>query len=99
MAKMPTRSHRVMIAGHLWRLIYTSMRRRNLCGLCDYETKTISICTSMQGIDELDTLIHECLHACQGFASEDHVAEVATTLATVLWQLGYRKEAPNAKRS
>ena len=97
MAKKAQRSKRVMIGGHLWSLVFRSLKRRSLCGLCDYETKTISICTSMQGIDELDTLCHELLHACQGFASEDHVAEVATTLATVLWQLGYRKEASNGR--
>ena len=97
MAKKAQRSQRVMIGGHLWSLAYKPLKRRNLCGLCDYEKKTISICTSMQGLDELDTLCHELLHAAQGFASEDHVAEVATTLATILWQLGYRKEADDGK--
>jgi hypothetical protein len=51
----------------------------------------------MRGLDRLDTICHELLHACQGYASEEHVAEVATTLATVLWQIGYRMEADNAK--
>ena len=97
MAKEAQRSQRVMIGGQLWTLAYTSLKRRKLCGLCDYESKTISICTSMAGVDELDTLCHELLHAAQGFASEDHVAEVATTLATILWQLGYRKEAAHGK--
>lgn len=82
----------VRIAGQQWRLVRRSLKARRLCGLCDYEKRTISVCTSMAGVDELDTLCHELLHACQGFASEDHVAEVATTLATILWQLGYRKE-------
>lgn len=97
MAKKSQRSQRVMIGGQLWTLVYKSLKRRNLCGLCDYESKTISICTSMENLDELDTLCHELLHACQGFASEDHVAEVATTLATILWQLGYRKEADDGR--
>lgn len=96
MAKTPTHSQRILIAGNIWRLVYSSLKRRNLCGLCDYDTKTITVCNSMRGVDELDTLCHELLHACQGFASEDHVAEVATTLATVLWQLGYRKEDKHA---
>jgi hypothetical protein len=65
--------------------------------LCDYNTRTITVCTSLADVDELDTLCHELLHACQGFASEDHVAEVATTLATVLWQLNYRKEANDGR--
>ena len=93
MARQKQRSQRVMIGGQFWTIAYKPLKRRNLCGLCDYESKTISICTSLEHLVELDTLLHELLHAAQGFASEDHVSEVATTLATILWQLGYRKEA------
>jgi hypothetical protein len=98
-AKKPQqRSLRVLIGGQLWAIAYKPMKRRNLCGLCDYESRTISICTSLEHLVELDTLLHELLHAAQGFASEDHVAEVATTLATILWwQLGYRKEADDGR--
>jgi hypothetical protein len=80
------------IAGDTWQVVYKSLKRRKLCGLCDYDKRTITICTSLSDLDELDTLIHELLHACQGYASEDHVAEVATTLANILWRLGYRPE-------
>ena len=94
---MPAKKRHIKISGQPWQLVYRSLKRRNLCGLCDYNTRTIHVCTSLADVDELDTLCHELLHACQGFASEDHVAEVATTLATVLWQIGYRKEASNAR--
>lgn len=91
-AVQKSQTSKILIAGEEWRLVFKSLRRRKLCGLCDYDTRTITVCTSVKGIDELDTLIHECLHACQGFASEEHVAEVATTVAEILWNLGYRKE-------
>ena len=91
------KTRQIKIAGQPWQLVYRPLKRQHLCGLCDYNTRTITICTSLADVDELDTLCHELLHACQGFASEDHVAEVATTLATVLWQLGYRKEASNGR--
>ena len=94
---MPAKTRHIKIAGRSWQLVYRSLKRRHLYGFCDYNTRTITICTSLADVDELDTLCHELLHACQGFASEDHVAEVATTLATVLWQMGYRKEADNAR--
>ena len=94
---MPAKQRHIKISGQPWQLVYRSLKRRHLCGLCDYNTRTITICTSLADVDELDTLCHELLHACQGFASEDHVAEVATTLATVLWQLNYRKEASNGR--
>lgn len=91
MGKRPA-SRRFAIGGVTWQWVYRSLKRRHLCGLCDYEKRTVSICTSVSGVDRLDTELHEALHACQGYASEDHVAEVATTLATILWQLGYRLE-------
>jgi len=37
-------------------------------------------------------LYREALHAIQGFASEEHTEEVATTLANILWSLGYRRQ-------
>jgi len=83
-------SYRFKIAGHAWQWIYRSLKRRKLHGLCDYSSRTVSICSSTSGLDRLDTELHEALHACQAFASEEHVAETATTLATILWQLGYR---------
>lgn len=86
------------IAGKPWRWVYRSLRRRRLCGLCDYDSQTVSICKTLTGIDRLDTELHEALHACQHFASEDHVAEVATTLASILWKLGYRLDGERDER-
>lgn len=93
MSSKRNRGHRFNIAGRPWRWVYKSLRRRGLLGLCDYEKTTVTICTSVKGFEHLDTAIHEALHALQGYASEDHVAEVATTLSQILWTLGYRTEA------
>lgn len=84
------RSYRFKIAGQAWQWVYRSLRRRRLHGLCDYDTRTVSICTSVRDLEHLDVCIHEALHASQPFASEEHVAETAATLAGILWQLGYR---------
>ena len=91
MPKTPAKNT-VAIDGQRWQLVFRSLRRRNLCGLCEYDKRRVSICTSLDGMERLDTICHELLHACQGFASEEHVAQTATVLATVLWQLGYRME-------
>ncbi len=40
---------------------------------------------------ELDTLIHEMLHALGPFAGEQWVNDTAYDIAEALWQLGYRK--------
>lgn len=79
------------IDGDKWKWIYKSLRRRKLAGFCDYENRTVAICTSQKDLDRLDTEIHEALHAMQWFASEEHTTQCATTLAGILWRLGYRK--------
>lgn len=87
---MKKRNHKFEICGQSWRWTYKSLKRRQLAGLCDYANRTVSICNSQRGLDRLDTEIHEALHALQSFASEEHTAECATTLASILWMLGYR---------
>jgi len=83
-------AHKFTIKGKPWRWLYRSLRRRKLCGLCNWTAREVTICTSVDGLERLDTEIHEALHAMQEFASEEHTTEVASTLATILWQLGYR---------
>lgn len=87
---MAHRKYEFQIDGQAWKWLYKSLRKRGLHGLCNYDEQTVTICSTMSGIDRFDTEIHEALHALQGYASEEHVAEVATTLAKILWELGYR---------
>lgn len=95
---MPRGIMRFRIAGRLWRWIYRPMR--NDYGLCNYTDRTITIDASRGhvGRDRLDTEIHEALHALQAFATEEHTAEVASTLAAILWGLGYRLTEEHAGR-
>lgn len=51
---------------------------------------TIKIRRGLSGQERMDTLIHELLHACALWASEDWVGQTATEMAAVLWRLGYR---------
>lgn len=95
MTREPAR--KFSIAGRVWRWIYRPMRAD--WGVCDYNTRTISIDTGHrepQGL--LDTELHEALHGLQAFATEEHTAEVATTLANILWGLGYRRTEPGRAR-
>jgi hypothetical protein len=64
-------------------------------GYCDHPSmpaKQITIDPNQVGIEMLDTIIHEYLHAALPDLSEDVVVEVATDLAKVLWDLDYRGE-------
>ena len=90
----PTRRFR--IAGRVWRWRYRPMR--TTWGLCDYSSRTITVDPRHAGRERLDTELHEALHALQAFATEDHTAEVASTLAAILYGLGYRLTEPGRGR-
>jgi len=61
-------------------------------GLPGIARPTIRI--SLDGDDEcsLDTAIHESLHACMPDMGESAVDETATSIAKLLWRLGWRKD-------
>lgn len=84
----PTR--RFTIAGRVWRWMYRPLRRNY--GTCDYTSRVVTIdaTPSTAGLIRLDTEIHEALHALQAFATEEHTTETASTLAAILWKIGYR---------
>lgn len=95
MTREPVR--RFPIAGKLWRWIYRPMRAD--WGVCDYASRTISIDTGHKDPKALlDTELHEALHGLQAFATEEHTAEVASTLADILYGLGYRRTEPAKRR-
>lgn len=85
---MKPRQHTFTIAGQRWRWRYKAMRNHH--GQCDYTNREIFIDTAQAGRPRLDSEIHEALHALQPFATEEHTAEAAKTLAEILWRLGYR---------
>ena len=78
--------------GRLWQF----RRVGNLIndGDCDAPVtpaKEIRVRSNLTGIDELETIIHECLHACCWFFREEFVLQLGKSLAVALWRLGYRK--------
>lgn len=95
---MKAKARRFSIAGRVWRWIYKPLR--NDYGVCNYTERTITIDSGRAhaGLERLDTEIHEALHALQAFATEEHTADVASTLAGILWGLGYRLTEEHAGR-
>jgi len=51
----------------------------------------IAVEKGLKGKIELDTHIHEMLHACAEIANEEWVNTTAKEIATALWEIGYRK--------
>lgn len=81
---------RCRLRGKYYRLTFQKMKRPFM-GLCDWTSKTITIADRLTGESELDTILHELLHACQPDLAEDTVDETATDIARILWRLGYRR--------
>ena len=77
--------------GHLpWTILYTKHQNGRL-GQTFYDKRVIEISNRAKNRCELDTLIHEMLHACCPWFEEFYVEETATDIANVLWKMGYRK--------
>lgn len=86
---MARKRRTVYIGGQRWKICRES-RLRTKYGECDYGARTIRICSSLVGLDLLDTLIHEVIHARWPDLHEEAVEEVATTLAGILDAEGFR---------
>jgi predicted SprT family Zn-dependent metalloprotease len=91
--------HHFTLAGVRWLLRFTRLRG-NAAGwayLPDAKNpqmkRKILIDDRLKGRSLLETIIHECLHACFPQLSEETVTEAARDIARVLWLLGYRGEA------
>lgn len=87
---------KVRILGRDWRLLFSSRMPKGIVGLCEHPEeagKTIRIKRGQNQRDELDTTIHEMLHAFGWHLSEEAVTEAANDMATILWRLGWRKDA------
>jgi len=60
---------------------------------CDDPTtknKQIRIANNLSPVEQMDAVIHECLHASDWFKDEKWVDEVSTDIARLLWKLGWR---------
>lgn len=87
---MPRRRRRTVYIGEQRWKICRQTRLRAAYGDCNYTTRTIRVCSSLRGLDLLDTLIHEVIHARWPDLAEEAVEEVATTLAGIIDAEGFR---------
>lgn len=86
---------RIRIRGKYWQLVYDSHLPKDCDGLCDapdLDKKRIRIRSTLTEQTELETLIHECLHAAFWDADEYAISETSCDIAKVLWKLGYKRE-------
>lgn len=82
----------VYVGDQRWRICRKAKTLPKWYGECDYETKTIRICRTLRGVDLMDTMIHELIHARWPDLAEEAVDEIATTLARILDAEGFRQD-------
>lgn len=83
---------RIKVRNRFW--TFRRVKSRGADGECDPPTslkREIRVNPDLTGVDELDVILHELLHASQWDLAEEAVAEIATDISRVLWRLGYRK--------
>lgn len=85
---------KVRIRGKMWDLSFVRTPN-DVDGLCDAPTtpgKRIRISHALKGEAQLDTTVHELLHAAHWDIDEPAIEQTAADIARVLWRLGYRRE-------
>jgi hypothetical protein len=54
---------------------------------------------SLDGIEELEILLHEMLHGCYWDMDEEAITDTAQSISKALWRMGYRKEVKNSNKN
>lgn len=94
---------RIKVMGRWWNLFFTramqgaklaAKREEVIYGECDppgIPNKEIRVRTKLGGEEELETVIHELVHAAGWHIDEEFVERFGIDAARVLWRLGYRR--------
>lgn len=80
----------VYVNGQRWK-VQRGVRLRDADGVCDYNTKTIRLRAGLVGVDLLDTILHELIHARWPDLHEDAVAEFSETVSGFLDAEGFKQ--------
>lgn len=91
--KKPVKNH--TFRGKRYKISFQNVVKGKVLGLCDSpdgKGKTIRIKRDLDEQNELETIVHESLHACFWDIDEEAVHESAKDIASLLVRLGYRKE-------
>lgn len=84
---------RVTLAGKRWRLIFKPRiedQARGLCDSPDAPNREIVVDSKLRGVERLEIIIHEFIHAVAWWLDEEFVTRWAVDIARELWALGVR---------
>ena len=80
------------IMGKRWTLRRARIKEHGECDGPHISGKEIRVRAGLKGRAELETYIHEMLHAADWMKDEEWVQQTGHDLARALWRLGYRRE-------
>ncbi|OQA09471.1 MAG: hypothetical protein BWY66_00570 [bacterium ADurb.Bin374] len=86
----PVRRH--TFNGRIYRVLTQAGLKKPDLAECDHDSRTVRIPVDGDSLAELDWIIHEAMHACFPWLMEWAVDRAATSVARLLWRLGWRKE-------
>lgn len=81
----------VWISNKRWKLCFCKVPK-SIHGDCNYETSTIRVSNKLTGVDKMDVIIHELIHARWPDISEESCSEFASELSAILTRSGFRDE-------
>jgi hypothetical protein len=91
MAKPLPRTKRVLIGKDRWTIRRQAVPR-DRWGDCDRDRRLIRVDGRLRGINLLNVLLHELIHARWWPLSEDEVTEFSEEAAGILYAFGFRDE-------
>jgi hypothetical protein len=81
------------IGGKTWKIRHSVKAPAGYLGCCTYKSRTLHIPYDGESLADLDTIIHEALHAAMPYLDEPTINASATEVAKLLWKLGWRQSA------
>ena len=85
-------------AGHRYKVIWKKPLAKDAWGLCEDNTapeKTMHVSPNLKEYDFLSTCLDEAIHASNFSLDNEHVGEMASSIASFLWRIGFRLEEEN----
>ena len=82
-------------AGNRYKVIWKKPIAKDTGGLCEDNTapeKTMHVSPNLKEYDFLSTCLDEAIHASNFSLDNEHVGEMASSIASFLWRIGFRLE-------
>ena len=82
-------------ASNRYKVIWKKPLDKDTWGLCEDNSapeKTMHVSPNLKEYDFLSTCLDEAIHACNFSLDNEHVGDMASSIASFLWRIGFRLE-------